>query len=117
MPKCPRLLGRGFALLALLATIVSFDSNPAVAQDRFEVTSIKAVRPTLVNTITALQQKDAGKAKAAFEAYDSSWNGVEVYVNTRSRPMYQLLEHEYQARIAKALETPNPDTVAVLADA
>jgi hypothetical protein len=87
------------------------------AEERFEVTSIKAVRPTLVDTIAALKARDAGRAKAAFEAYDSAWNGIEVYINTRSKPLYDVLEHEYQARIEKALEGPNPDMPAVQADA
>jgi hypothetical protein len=93
-------------------------AGQALAQaERFEVTSLKAVRPTLVNTIAALQAGDVARAKAAFEAYDSAWNGVEVYVNVRSKAMYQTLEHEYQARIAKALDTSNPNIASLLADA
>jgi hypothetical protein len=85
--------------------------------ERFEVTSIKAVRPTLVDTIAALKAGDVARAKSAFEAYDSAWNGIEVYVNVRSKAAYETLEHEYQARIAKALEAPNPNIAALLADA
>src|SRR3981081_898362 len=77
--------------------------------ERFEITSVKAVRPHLVDTVAALQQRDVAKAKAAFEAYDSAWNGVEFYVVTRSRDMYQGLEHVLQARIDKALSAPSPD--------
>ena len=85
--------------------------------ERFEVTSIKAVRPTLADTVAALQQRDVPRARAAFEAYDSAWNGIEVYINTRSKEMYDLLEHNYQRKIAKGLDTANPDTAALLADA
>jgi hypothetical protein len=112
----------GFALIAVLA-IVGPASQALVAEavaapaERFEITSIKKVRPTLVDTIAALQARDVARAKAAFEAYDSAWNGIEVYVNVRSRPMYQVLEHEFQARIGKGLETPSPDINALLADA
>jgi hypothetical protein len=88
-------------------------SNP----ERFEVTSIKAVRPTLVNTISALQKADVAGAKAAFEAYDQAWNGVEVYINFRFIDMYNLIEHTYQAKITKALNEPNPDVPAITADA
>src|SRR5215470_5957718 len=56
-------------------------------------------------------------AKTAFEAYDSGWNGIEMYVNTRSKEMYDALEHVLQARIEKALNAPNPDVSALLADA
>lgn len=111
-----RIRGRGIALLAALAFFGMASQAPATAQERFEVTSIKAVRPTLVETISALQQRDAARAKEAFEAYDSAWNGIEFYVNNRSRPMYDLLEHNFQPRITKALAEPSPDHAAVLAD-
>ena len=105
----------GFAIVAALA--VAGTAGEAFAQgERFEVTSIKAVRPTLVNTIAALQARDVARAKAAFEAYDSAWNGIEVYVNVRSKPMYQTLEHEFQSRITKTLDAPNPNLALLLAD-
>ena len=107
----------GFGLFTTLAIFGLMGQAPAAAQERFEVTSIKAVRPHLVNTVAALQQRDVAKAKAAFEAYDSGWNGIEMYINTRSRDMYSLLEHEYQARITKALAEPSPDIPALTADA
>jgi len=100
-----------FATLAILGVVA-----PAAAQERFEITSIKAVRPTLVNTINALQQRNAAAAKEAFEAYDSGWNGIEFYVNVRSRPMYNLLEHEFQPRITKALAEGSPNFPVVQAD-
>jgi len=107
----------GFGLFTVLALVGSMGQLPAAAQERFEITSVKAVRPHLVNTISALQQRDVAKAKAAFEAYDSAWNGTEVYIATRSRPMYEMLELNLQAKITKALDAPNPDMNALLADA
>jgi hypothetical protein len=104
-----------FAIVAGL--LLACTAGQAFAQGgRFEVTSIKSVRPTLVNTIAALQANDVARAKAAFEAYDSAWNGIEVYVNVRSKPMYEILEHEFQARITKALDSPNPNVAPLLAD-
>src|SRR5581483_5172363 len=109
---------RSISLAALALFAILGSVAPARAADeRFEVTSIKAVRPTLVNTINALEKRDAATAKAAFEAYDSAWNGIETYVNVRSKPMYDVLEHGHQARIEKALASPNPDLAAVLEDA
>jgi hypothetical protein len=105
----------GLALFVVFA--VAGLASVAAAQERFEVTSIKAVRPTLVATIGALEKRDVAGAKEAFEAYDSAWNGIEVYVNVRSRAMYDLLEHQFQARIEKALAGPNTDIPVVLADA
>jgi len=89
----------------------------AAPSERFEVTSLKAVRPTLVETTAALQARDVARAKAAFEAYDSAWNGIEVYINVRSRDAYQTLEHGFQARIEKGLASASPDITALLADA
>jgi hypothetical protein len=84
---------------------------------RFEVTSLRAVRPTLVKTIADLEKKDAAAAKADMEDYDSAWNGVEVYVSTRSMDLYNEIEHHYQTAVTDALNKPNPDTTAILADA
>jgi hypothetical protein len=103
-----------FVFLAFAGTA---SRAPAADGERFEVTSIKAVRPTLADTVAALQQRDVPRARAAFEAYDSAWNGIEVYINTRSKEMYDVLELNYQRKIAKALDAANPDTAALLADA
>ena len=112
----------GFGLFATFALAGYAGHGPAKAQapaagERFEVASIKAVRPTLVDTVAALQQRDVAKARAAFEAYDSAWNGIEVYINVRSRPLYQTLEQNFQKKIEDGLNKPNPDTAALLADA
>jgi hypothetical protein len=111
----------GFGLLTALAVLGP--TGPAGAAEtakpgeRFEITSVKAVRPTLVDTIAALQRRDVAGAKVAFQAYDSLWNGIEVYINTRSRPMYEALELVLQAKITKALDASNPDGAAILTDA
>jgi tetratricopeptide (TPR) repeat protein len=101
-----------------MLVIVGFAEHAASqpAPERFEVSAVKAVRPFLADTLNAIQQGDLARAKEAFEAYDSAWNGIEVYINTRSRALYQVLELELQARIAKALDTPRPDTAILLSD-
>src|SRR4051794_30731465 len=86
------------------------------AAERFEGTSIKAVRPTLVNTVDALKKGNVAKAKEAFEAYDTAWNGIEVYINTRDREMYNELEKNYQVKIEEGLNAAGPDVTAVLAN-
>ena len=110
-----RLRRIGFGLFTTLA-IVGFAGQAPAADERFEVTSIKAVRPNLVATLTALQQKDIAKAKDAFEAYDSAWNGIEVYINTRSKDTYNLLELDLQDRITKGMNAPAPDFAKLVAD-
>jgi tetratricopeptide (TPR) repeat protein len=88
-----------------------------MAAERFEVASIKAVRPTLVGTVDALKKGNVAKAKESFEAYDTAWNGIEVYINTRDREMYNELEKNYQTKIEEGLTAPKPDVAAVLANA
>jgi tetratricopeptide (TPR) repeat protein len=105
----------GFGLFTTLA-IVGFASQAPAADERFEVTSIKAVRATLVDTANALAQGNIPKAKEAFEAYDSAWNGVEVYINTRDKPMYDKIELDLQARIEKEMAQPMPDLAKLKAD-
>jgi len=105
-----------FAILSLVALGDPISAARAAPAERFEVTSIKAIRPTLTNTLDAVQKRDAARARESFEAYDSAWNGIEVYVNTRSRQMYDLLEHQYQARVTKALEAASPDFAAIAPD-
>jgi hypothetical protein len=105
----------GFGLFTTLA-IVGFAGQAPAADERFEVSSIKAVRGTLVETATALQQGNIAKAKESFEAYDSGWNGVEVYILTRSKPMYDKIELDLQARVDKELSQPTPDLPKLRAD-
>jgi hypothetical protein len=107
--------GLGFVLI--LAFICYARPAPAADAESFEISSIKAVRPTLTDTISALQERDLARAKVAFEAYDSGWNGIETYINVRSKAMYDELELKLQARIIKGMEAPNPDFAALLADA
>jgi hypothetical protein len=111
-----RRLGFGLSTTFAILGFAGFAQAQAPGE-RFEVASIKAVRPTLVNTVSALQQRDIAKAKEAFEAYDSAWNGIEVYINVRSRDLYRTLEQNFQKKIGDDLNKPNPDVAALLADA
>jgi hypothetical protein len=105
----------GFGLFTTLA-IVGFAGQAPAADERFEVSSVKAVRLTLVETATALQQGNIPKAKEAFDNYDSAWNGIEVYIDTRSKPMYDKIELDLQARINKEMGQPMPDLAKLRAD-
>jgi hypothetical protein len=84
---------------------------------RFEVTSLRAVRPTIQKLIADLQKKDQAAAKDDIEAFDAAWIGVEVYVNTRNMDMYNDIEHNWEAKLTKALSTPGADLAANLSDA
>jgi hypothetical protein len=107
MTKCTPLV-----LSAVLATAAY---TPHVhAADRFEVTSIKAVRPTLVKTVDALQKNNPRAAKEAFGEYDSAWNGIEVYINTRSMDMYNALERDMQTKLTAGLAEATPNVTDLL---
>jgi hypothetical protein len=107
----------GLGLFATLAIIGNAGQAPAAEADRFEVSSLKAVRPTIVALADALQKHDLKASKDAAEAYDSAWNGIETYINFRSKPTYDLLELNLQAGIDKGLESPNPDYAALTTQA
>jgi hypothetical protein len=92
-------------------------TRPVRAADRFETTSIKAVRPTLVDTVDALQKRNLKAAKDAFAGFDSAWNGIEVYINTRSMEMYDILERQMQAKLTAGLNEANPNVPDLLAQA
>jgi len=102
------------AILSFAALVDPISAARAAPAERFEVTSLKAVRPTLTNTLDAVQKRDAARARESFEAYDSAWNGIEVYINVRSRQFYDILEHQYQPKITKALEAASPDFAALV---
>src|ERR1700692_1594086 len=98
-----------FICVGLLTTAASIGySGPASARppqpadnERVEVSSIKAVRPPLLKTIAALKKGDAAEAKADFEAYDSGWNGIEIYINTRHKAGYKELEQPHEPKLGK----------------
>jgi hypothetical protein len=111
-----RIRRTSLGLLTSIA-IVGFAGQASAAEERFEVTSVKSLRPKIVALVDALQKRDTKAAKAAYQAYDSTWNGIEVYYNVRSKPTYDLLELNHQAKIEKALEAPNPDFAATTQEA
>ena len=49
----------GIALFATLAILGLAGQEPAKAQERFEISSLKAVRPTLTKTLDAVQKHEA----------------------------------------------------------
>jgi len=112
-----RLLTLAVAVLSMPLAGYAGQAKAAGGAARFEVTSLRSVRPILVKAIADLTKKDAAAAKADMENYDSAWNGVEVYVSTRSMDMYNDIEHNWQTKVTEAVNKPNPDATAILADA
>jgi len=95
--------------VVVAAAVVAMLAQTGAAADRYEVTAIKAVRPTLVRTVDGLQRNNPKAAKEAFGDFDSAWNGIEVYINTRSPEMYNALEREMQAKLTAMLNEASPN--------
>jgi hypothetical protein len=67
-----------------------------------------------VETLSAAQRGDLTAARAALDVYDGEWNGIEVYVNTRSRALYGEIESHYQADVSAALDAAQPDRATIV---
>jgi high-affinity iron transporter len=112
-----------FGIIAILAiagcpgVASAAEPDASATLERFEVSSIKAVRPLLDQTLSAIRDGDLARAKQILAAYDSAWNGIEVYINIRSKALYEVLELDLQAKITKALDTNNPDVPQLVSDA
>lgn len=98
------------------ATAAGSSSSPssAPASTTKEVENVKTVRPVIDQMTAAFQKADLKAARDAYELYDSTWNGIEVYVNYRDRAMYGDLETDLQAKIADALSADKPNFPALV---
>jgi high-affinity iron transporter len=88
--------------------------TPALTSPRSESRLVAAPREHLVQAAVAVQNDDLPAARAHMNAFDAEWNGIEVYVNFRSRDLYADIESHYEADINSALNAPNPDPAQVL---
>jgi hypothetical protein len=79
------------------------------------VENVKTVRPIIDQMTAAFQKGDLKASRDAYELYDSTWNGVEVYINYRDRNLYGDLETDLQAKIADALDAEKPNFPALAA--
>jgi hypothetical protein len=82
--------------------------------EKKEVRLVKTARVPLANTVAALEKGDVAGAKAAFAPYNGIWNGVEGYVVFRSRPLYEDIERNWEAKITEAFGTPQPNASEIL---
>jgi hypothetical protein len=96
------------------AVAAAIPSPLANTSGRKEVSLVAGPRRRLEETLSALQRGDIPAARAAFEAYDGDWNGIEVYVNFRSRALYGQIENDYEVPISKALEAAQPNVAETI---
>jgi hypothetical protein len=78
------------------------------------VENVKTVRPVIDQMTAAFQKGDLKASKDAYELYDSTWNGIEVYINYRDRGMYGDLETDLQAKISDGLSAEKPNFPALV---
>ncbi|MEO8229428.1 MAG: hypothetical protein ABI628_06665 [Chloroflexota bacterium] len=74
-----------------------------------EVEVVSAAAPKLDALTAALKSGNLAASHDALEAYDQVWNGVEVYVNVRSKAAYDELEGHLQHAIEEGLAAAAPD--------
>ena len=86
---------------------------PAITSGRKEATLVAGPRRRLEEAFAALGKGDIAATRTAMTAYDGEWNGIEVWVNVRSRALYGEIETHYQADINTALQGPQPDAAAI----
>jgi hypothetical protein len=98
-----------------VATSAVVPPPPALTSARGESRLVAAPRARLEQAAAAVQNDDMAGARAAMDAYDAEWNGIEVYVNFRSRDLYGDIESHYEADVSSALNAPSPDRGQVLA--
>ncbi|MSQ32393.1 MAG: hypothetical protein EXR59_04040 [Dehalococcoidia bacterium] len=89
----------------------------AVVAVNKEVENVKSLVPFIDRIVAALKSGDVSTSRQAYDAFDARWNGIEVYINIRSRPTYEALELDLQAKIAKSLEAPQPVLADILPNA
>jgi hypothetical protein len=93
---------------AAASTAPTQATKPAAGANPKEVDYVKTPRPFIVATIDALKKNDVAAARKAMRDYDDAWNGVEVYVNVRSRELYNRVEIQDQKKIEEGLEAAQP---------
>ena len=82
--------------------------------DKKEIALVSAVRPNLVNLVDAAKKGDFAGAKKALKAYDTAWNGIEVYVSFRSSDTYTQIETVLQAKVTTLLDATPPNAVEIV---
>jgi hypothetical protein len=103
------------ATAAAAPTTLAEATTTAPAPQESEADLVALARPHIDELTTALTAKDLEGAKAALEAYDAAWNGIEVYVNVRSLATYLKLEADLQVGIEDGLAADAPDFAALQA--
>jgi hypothetical protein len=104
-----------FTFTALFTVLVQVPANGQPAE-RFEISALKAVRPTLTRFVAACDKGEISAAKTAYEDFETGWKGIQVYVIMRDRNVFQS-EGNLQVKIVTALKASQPNMAALAVDA
>lgn len=94
--------------LALTATGI-LSAPSAFAAESKEVEVLKSLSPYIATWKSAIAKKNVAAAKQAAEKYEAKWQGLEVYINHRSLPLYRDMEVDTQFAMEDELEKNAPD--------
>jgi high-affinity iron transporter len=97
-----------------VALAANIPPAPALTSGRREASLVAGPRYDLEVAASAVANNNLPAARAAMEAYDAHWNGIEVYVNFRSRDLYGELESHWQTDITRELADPSQTQSQVL---
>jgi hypothetical protein len=81
----------------------------ASADNKQEINTLKSLSPFISAWQSAISKKNIPAAKVAEEKYEAKWQGLEVYINHRSLPLYIDMEVDTQFAIRDELEKAKPD--------
>ncbi len=82
--------------------------------DTKESKLLQTVTPHITATLDALKKGDVAAAKKAFQEYVYVWNGIEVYVNARSKSLYNTIEVENEFKATELFEKPDAKAADIL---
>lgn len=94
--------------VALTASSILYTPISSAADSK-EVSTLKSLAPFINTWKSAIAKKNVQAAKEAAEKYEAKWQGLEVYVNYRSLPLYQDMEVNTQFAMEDELEKATPD--------
>lgn len=95
--------------LSLSAFLCLLSSGADAAGTTYEIKSLRSMAPYIARWQSAILKKDVARAQAAAEAYEARWQGLEVYINHRSLPLYRDMEIDTQFAIDAELQKEQPD--------
>jgi high-affinity iron transporter len=113
-PAIPAATPQTAVIATAPAAAAALPEAPRTTSTRREVGLVAGPRKQLEELYADVQKGDFAAARADMESYSSSWNGVEVYVNFRSRELYGEIESHYEADITRAISDPKADAAQIL---